>query len=235
LYWNNFEPAYLRIHQEKHTQGRLRVLDLHSLTLFMLAAIIILVVPGPAVLYITARSMDQGRLAGLVSVLGVATGSLVHVAAAALGISALLLSSAVAFSVVKYLGAAYLIYLGIRKLMVREELQPAEARNGQRLSRIFLQGIVVNVLNPKTALFFFAFIPQFVDPARGSVALQIMVLGGLFGLMGVFSDGAYAVLAGTLGQWLKGNLQVLRAQRYFAGSVYIGLGLTTAFADTRSK
>jgi threonine/homoserine/homoserine lactone efflux protein len=202
---------------------------------FVVAAVIILVVPGPAVLYVTARSIDQGRLAGVVSVLGVATGALVHIAAAALGISALLLSSAVAFSVVKYLGAAYLIYLGIRKLMVREELEPAQARGDNKLSRIYLQGIVVNVLNPKTALFFFAFIPQFVDPARGSVALQIMLLGGLFAVMGVCSDGAYAVLAGTLGQWLKGNLQVLRAQRYFAGSVYIGLGLTTAFADTRSK
>jgi threonine/homoserine/homoserine lactone efflux protein len=211
------------------------MLDLHSLMLFVVAAVIILVVPGPAVLYITARSMDQGRLAGFVSVLGVATGSVVHVVAAALGLSALLLSSAVAFSVVKYLGAAYLVYLGIRKLMVREELQTVEARSGQKLSRIFLQGIVVNVLNPKTALFFFAFIPQFVDPARGSVALQIMLLGGLFAIMGVFSDGTYAVLAGTLGQWLKGNLKVLRAQRYFAGSVYIGLGLTTAFADARSK
>lgn len=209
--------------------------DLHSLTLFVVAALVILVVPGPAVLYITARSIDQGRLAGVVSVLGVAMGSLVHVAAAALGISALLLSSAVAFSVVKYLGAAYLIYLGIRKLMVREELQPVEARSGEKLSRIFFQGIVVNVLNPKTALFFFAFIPQFVDPARGSVALQIMLLGGLFSLMGVLSDGTYAVLAGAVGHWLKGNLKALRAQRYFAGSVYIGLGLTTAFADTRSK
>ena len=211
------------------------MLDLHALTVFVVAAVIILVVPGPAVLYITARSIDQGRLAGVVSVLGVATGALVHVAAAALGISALLLSSAIAFSVVKYLGAAYLIYLGIRKLMVREELQALEARSDQKLSRIFFQGIVVNVLNPKTALFFFAFIPQFVDPARGSVALQIMLLGGLFAVMGVFSDGTYAVLAGTLGQWLKGNLKVLRAQRYFAGSVYIGLGLTTAFADAKSE
>ncbi|MCI0348305.1 MAG: LysE family translocator [Acidobacteriales bacterium] len=209
--------------------------DLHALTVFVIAALIILVVPGPAVLYITARSIDQGRLAGVVSVLGVATGALVHVAAAALGISAVLLSSALAFSVVKYLGAAYLIYLGIRKLMIREELQPLEARSDQKLARIFFQGIVVNVLNPKTALFFFAFIPQFVDPARGSVALQIMLLGGLFAIMGVLSDGTYAVLAGTLGQWLKGNLRVLRAQRYFAGSVYIGLGLTTAFADAKSK
>jgi len=174
-------------------------------------------------------------MAGLVSVLGVATGSLVHVAAAAFGLSALLLSSAVAFSVVKYLGAAYLIYLGIRKLLVKEELQELESGREQKFSRTYLQGIVVNVLNPKTALFFFAFLPQFVDPSRGAVALQIMLLGAMFTVMGVLSDGSYALLAGTLGGWLKGNLRALRAQRYFAGTVYIGLGLTTAFADTRSK
>ena len=211
------------------------MLDPHALTLFLVTALLILVVPGPAVLYITARSIDQGRMAGLVSVLGVATGSLVHVAAAAFGLSALLLSSAVAFSVVKYLGAAYLIYLGIRKLLVKEELQELESGREQKFSRTYLQGIVVNVLNPKTALFFFAFLPQFVDPSRGAVALQIMLLGAMFTVMGVLSDGSYALLAGTLGGWLKGNLRALRAQRYFAGTVYIGLGLTTAFADTRSK
>jgi threonine/homoserine/homoserine lactone efflux protein len=211
------------------------MLDPHALTLFLVTALLILVVPGPAVLYITARSIDQGRMAGLVSVLGVATGSLVHVAAAAFGLSALLLSSAVAFSVVKYLGAAYLIYLGIRKLLVKEELQELETGREQKFSRTYLQGIVVNVLNPKTALFFFAFLPQFVDPSRGAVALQIMLLGAMFTVMGVLSDGSYALLAGTLGGWLKGNLRALRAQRYFAGTVYIGLGLTTAFADTRSK
>jgi len=211
------------------------MLDPHALTLFLVTALLILVVPGPAVLYITARSIDQGRLAGLVSVLGVATGSLVHVAAAAFGLSALLLSSAVAFSAVKYLGAAYLVYLGVRKLLVKEELQPLDTGREQNFSRTYLQGIVVNVLNPKTALFFFAFLPQFVNPSRGAVALQIMLLGAIFTVMGVLSDGSYALLAGTLGGWLKGNLRALRAQRYFAGTVYIGLGLTTAFADTRSK
>jgi threonine/homoserine/homoserine lactone efflux protein len=216
-------------------QGGLRVPDLHTLTLFFITAIIILVVPGPAVLYITARSIDQGRLAGFISVLGVATGSVVHIIAAAFGLSALLLSSALAFTAVKYLGAAYLIYLGIRKLITREELQPLEARRPQKLSRIFFQGVVVNVLNPKNALFFFAFLPQFVNPSRGAVAAQIMLLGGIFVLMGIVSDGSYALLAGTIGQWLKGNLRVLRAQRYFAGSVYIGLGLTTAFGDAKGK
>jgi threonine/homoserine/homoserine lactone efflux protein len=209
--------------------------DLHSLMLFTIAALVIIVIPGPAVLYIAARSVDQGRLAGIVSALGVAVGALVHVLAAALGISALLLSSAVAFTVVKYVGAAYLIYLGVRKLLVREELHTPEAQPDAKHSRIFLQGVVVNVLNPKTALFFFAFLPQFVDPARGPVALQIFFLGSIFAVLGIFSDSLYALLAGAFGQWWKGNLRFLRAQRYFAGTVYIGLGLTTAFADGKSK
>jgi threonine/homoserine/homoserine lactone efflux protein len=209
--------------------------DLHSFTLFLIAALVIIVIPGPAVLYIAARSIDQGRLAGFVSALGVAMGAMVHVAAAALGISALLLSSAVAFSVVKYAGAAYLIFLGVRKLMVREELKPLEAQSEATRLQIFLQGVVVNTLNPKTALFFFAFLPQFVDPARGPVALQIMLLGTVFAVVGIFSDSLYALLAGAFGQWWKGNLSFLRAQRYFAGTVYIGLGLTTAFADGKSK
>jgi threonine/homoserine/homoserine lactone efflux protein len=125
--------------------------------------------------------------------------------------------------------------LGIRKLITREELQPIASRRPQKLSRIFLQGMVVNALNPKNALFFFAFLPQFVNPARGAIAVQILLLGGLFAIVGILSDGSYALLAGTVGHWLKGNMRVLRTQRYFAGTVYIGLGLTTAFADTRSK
>lgn len=209
--------------------------DLHSFTLFLIAALVIIVVPGPAALYIATRSIDQGRLAGFVSALGVAMGAMVHVGAAALGISALLLSSAVAFSVVKYVGAAYLIYLGVRKLMVREELKPLETQAAAKHSQIFLQGVVVNTLNPKTALFFFAFLPQFVDPARGPVALQILFLGSIFAALGIFSDSLYALATGAFGQWWKGNLRFLRTQRYFAGTVYIGLGLTTAFADSKSR
>jgi threonine/homoserine/homoserine lactone efflux protein len=202
------------------------------LALFLIAALALLITPGPAVLYIVTRSIDQGRKAGIVSVLGVGVGTLFHVAAAALGVSALLVSSALAFSVVKYLGAAYLIYLGVRKLLERAEPQRQEATGQRNLARIFSQGVLVNLLNPKTALFFFAFLPQFVDVSRGAVAAQILFLGCVLVVLGVLSDGSYALLAGTFGRWLKGNARFLRTQRYFAGGVYVALGVTTALSGS---
>jgi threonine/homoserine/homoserine lactone efflux protein len=209
--------------------------DSSTLALFMGATSVFLFIPGPAVFYIVARSIDQGRTAGVVSTLGINTGTLFHVAAAAFGISAVLLSSALAFSIVKYLGAAYLIYLGVRKLLIREEEQGVKTGEPQKLSRIFGQGMLVSLLNPKTALFFFAFLPQFVDPARGSVVMQILFLGGIFVVMAFFSDSLYAMLAGTAGQWLKGNLRFLRWQRYFAGTAYIALGIGAALSGTNKN
>lgn len=209
------------------------LIDSTAFLVFVLAALALLVTPGPAVLYIVARSIDQGRIAGIVSALGIGVGTFFHIAAAALGVSAILVSSAVAFNVLKYLGAAYLIYLGVRKLMERDTDELAAARAPRSLSRVFWDGVLVNLLNPKTALFFFAFLPQFVDVARGSVAAQIVVLGLTFIALGVVSDGAYALLAGTLGGWLRRNRRVLRAQRYFAGGVYITLGVATALSGSR--
>jgi threonine/homoserine/homoserine lactone efflux protein len=209
--------------------------DPSKLALFAAAAFVLLITPGPAVFYIVARSIDQGRAAGIASVLGITTGTLFHTIAAALGLSALLVSSALAFNVVKLLGAAYLIYLGVRKLMVREELHQAETVTRQPLRSIFYQGILVNLLNPKTALFIFAFLPQFVDPARGSVATQILVLGFVLMAMGALSDGMYALLAGSVGHWLRGNLRFLRAQRYVTGTVYIALGVTAALSGSNRK
>ncbi len=206
-----------------------------TLVVFLVAALALLVVPGPAVLYIVARGMDQGRAAGLTSALGVATGSLVHVAAAALGLSALLVSSATAFAAVKYLGAAYLIGLGLRTLLTRETTGPIAAPEPRPLRRIFRQGIIVQVLNPKIALFFFAFLPQFVDPSRGSVAGQTLLFGGLLVVMGACTDGLYAILAGAAGTWLRGHSGFLRTQRYVAGTVYLGLGVTTALVGSHKK
>ncbi len=206
-----------------------------NFSLFLTATLILLLTPGPAVLYVIARSIDQGRKAGLVSVLGLAFGTLFHVFAAALGLSALLLSSALAFSIVKYLGAAYLIYLGIRRLISQENVHQVESEIESSLGRAFSQGVVVNVLNPKTGLFFFAFLPQFVDRSQGSVTVQLLLLGTIFVLLAICTDGLYALTAGTLGRWLRGNLQFLRLQRYFAGWVYIGLGLTTALAGNHKK
>ena len=206
-----------------------------TLAVFVLAAVALLITPGPAVLYIVARSVEQGRWAGLVSALGVHVGTLVHVAAAALGLSALLVSSALAFDIVKYLGALYLIYLGVRRLLTSDAAAASTAAAPRSLRRLFTQGIVVNILNPKTALFFLAFLPQFVDPARGQLGLQILCLGLIFVALGVVSDGLYAVLAGTAGGWLKRGGRFLRIERYVTGGVFVGLGLTAAFAGNGRK
>ena len=165
-----------------------------QLYLFMGAALILLLIPGPAVLYITTRSATQGRLAGLVSVLAIETANFLQAAAAALGLSAILLSSALAFDIVKYLGAAYLIYLGIKKLLTSNNNSADDVLKQESLSRIYWQGFAVNILNPKTALFFFAFFPQFVDPAKENVIGQNMLLGAIFVGMAIITDSIYAVV-----------------------------------------
>jgi threonine/homoserine/homoserine lactone efflux protein len=201
-----------------------------TLALFSLAALALIVVPGPAVLYIVAQSIDGGRTAGLLSALGVAVGGLVHATAAAIGLSALLLSSATAFTVVKLAGAAYLIGLGLYTLLVRKEDAAEAVRRERRLRRSFVQGVVVNVLNPKTALFFIAFLPQFVDRDAGSVAVQLLVLGLVFVGLAVVSDSVWALAAGTAASRLRASPRFLAARRYVSGSVFVGLGAVTAFA-----
>jgi len=200
---------------------------LSSLLVFAGAALVLLIVPGPAVVYITTRSVAQGRAAGLTSVLGIHTGSMVHVAAAALGLSALLVSSATTFHTVKYAGAAYLVWLGVQSLRRRTHDDDGADPDlkTRSLRSVYLQGVFVNILNPKTALFFLAFLPQFVDPARGSVALQALVFGLLFILLGIVTDGAYALASAALGERLRRRA---RATKRAAGVVYVGLGLLLA-------
>jgi threonine/homoserine/homoserine lactone efflux protein len=163
-----------------------------TLSLFITAALILVFTPGPNTLYIIARSVQQGRVAGIVSSLGIQVGSLFHIAAAALGVSALLLSSALAFSVVKYVGAAYLIFLGVKTLLTREKVAEAETVEVKSLSRAFYQGVLVSLLNPKAALFFFAFLPQFVDAKRGPAATQILFLGAIVEICCAEISGSYA-------------------------------------------
>jgi threonine/homoserine/homoserine lactone efflux protein len=201
-----------------------------TLLLFISATIALLLTPGPAVLYIITRSVDQGRRAGLASSTGVALGNLVHVAAATLGLSAVVLSSALAFDVVKYLGAAYLIYIGLRTLLTPGDTAEVVVAR-KPIGRIFRQAVIVAALNPKTALFFLAFLPQFVDPARGPVAPQFLSLGALFVALGVCTDSGYALAAGTAGAWLRRNVWFRRFQRYVAGVMYIALGLTAALTQ----
>ena len=208
--------------------------DASTLALFAAAALALIVIPGPAVLYIVAQGIDRGRLAGVVSALGVATGGLLHVLAAAVGISSLVVSSATAFSIVKYAGAAYLIVLGLRRLLGPDD-EPGEptGRPARTLGRTYRQGVVVNALNPKTALFFLAFLPQFVDPASGSVPLQVTVLGLLFVSIAVVSDCAWGLAAGTAADWLRERRGVLRAQRLTSGGVMVGLGVAAALTGRK--
>ena len=211
------------------------MLTLSTMALFLLAALGLLLIPGPSVLYIITRSVAQGKRAGLASVLGVELAGLTHAAAAALGLSALLLTSALAFSIVKYLGAAYLIYLGVRTFLAREESQQAQVPASRSLSQLFAQGFLVNLLNPKTALFFYAFLPQFVNPGRGPVAGQILLLGVLFVLLASCTDCLYALLGSTAGRWLTRSARFRPIGRFVTGSVYIVLGVTAAFAGSDKK
>jgi threonine/homoserine/homoserine lactone efflux protein len=219
------------------------------LALYAAAAVAVLVIPGPAVLYIVSQSVRQGRRAGIASVLGIHAGTLVQVAFAVLGGSYLLVASSLTFSVVKYLGAAYLVYLGVRKLLGRDQQiavgtedtappgasrAPAAAPASRRTAaRLFYQGMLVNVLNPKLALFFFAFLPQFVDRSRGAVPAQVATFGIVFVLLGLCTDGTYALVAGSIGPWLRGHARVLRGERYVVGATFIGLGVAAALSGSR--
>ena len=209
------------------------MIELSQLYLFAIAALVLLLIPGPAVLYITARSASQGRLAGLVSVLAIETANFTQAVAAALGLSAILLSSALAFDIVKYLGAAYLIYLGVRKLLSPVEETGSENIQRESLSRIYWQGFAVNILNPKTALFFFAFLPQCVAPEKGHVTSQTLLLGAIFVGMAIITDSIYALLASSLAGRLKGSKNFQKGGQYFSGLVYIGLGIATALTGSK--
>jgi len=203
--------------------------DASTFALFALTSLVMLVIPGPAVLFIVTRSLEHGRRSGLVSMLGVQAGGLVHVAFATVGLSALLASSATAFSIVKYAGAAYLIWLGLSRLL-RRGFEPGEQvpRPPESYKRLFRQGAIVNVLNPKTAIFFLAFLPQFADRSAGPVAPQLLVLGFVFLAIAMISDGTYALLAGTLGDRLRRRPSVRARIERASGVIYILLGTGAA-------
>ncbi|MGZ4128328.1 MAG: LysE family translocator [Actinomycetota bacterium] len=199
-----------------------------TIAVFAGTSAIVTLIPGPAVLYIVTRGMDHGRRGGLASALGVNAGIIVHVAAAVLGLSVLLASSAAAFDVVKYAGAAYLIYVGIRRLLDREEVPTADAAPVRSHRRLFSQGVIVSILNPKLALFFVAFLPQFVDRAQGNVRLQLLVFGLVFQAVALITDSSYGLLAGTVGRALRARRGYARAERYVAGGIYVALGVAAA-------
>ena len=196
--------------------------------LFAVAAIVLLLIPGPAVLYIVTRSIDQGRAAGLASVLGVTTGTLIQIGFAVVGLSSLVLASAIAFDVVKYAGAAYLVFLGVKRLLSRDHAALQRPREPRTLRRLYTQGVIVNTLNPKTALFIFALLPQFVEVDKGHVWLQVLVLGLTLCLLGLLSDGLYAFVAGTVADRLRDSRAMARVERWVGGTVLVGLGIAAA-------
>lgn len=200
--------------------------DYQTLAVFLTASFVLLVIPGPAVIFIVGTSLRDGRAGGVVSALGIASGGLVHVAAAVLGLSALLASSATAYQVVRWLGAAYLVYLGIRAWMnAGNRKSDAKLPGRQPFGQTFRQGFVVNVLNPKPALFFMAFLPQFADPAAGSVALQFLVLALMFEALGIITDTTYALAAGTLRNWLIRGRGAGPWGGRLSGAIYCSLGV----------
>ena len=211
--------------------------DLHTILAFIGTSLLLLVIPGPAVLYIIAKSTEQGKKAGMASVAGIEAGTLVHVIASAVGISALLLASATAFSILKYAGAFYLIWMGLKKIWTRQPVNTTAAaqESQQPVSRIFWQGAIVNILNPKTALFFFAFLPQFVNPAKGAVTLQLVVLGLIFVVLATITDSIYALAAGSLSKWLKSQPRYLVIQHYISGVIYVFLGVLTMLVQHSQK
>ena len=201
-----------------------------AIPLFLVATITLALIPGPDMVYVLARSVGQGRKAGIVSALGVSVGILVHTSAAALGLSALLMSSAFAYTAVKYLGAVYLIYLGVR-IVLSKDTGSLSTLQQASLKRIFSQGVLTNVLNPKIALFFLAFLPQFVDVSSGQVAWQILTLGIIFNVIGTLWHIALASLAGSAGSWLRKRPSFSYIQKWFTGSILIALGIRVAWPE----
>ncbi len=206
-----------------------------TLALFAVSALVLVAVPGPNLIYIVTRSIDQGRGAGVASAFGVETATLVHVAAAAVGLSAALASSSAAFNIVKYAGAAYLLYLGVRTLLARNAGAGDEARPEVPPRRVYAEGFVVNLLNPKVALFFLAFLPQFVDPDAGRAWLQVLTLGLLLMAIGLAVDLLYALAAGSLGAWVRGSAVLERRRRWATGGVYLALAAVALTGSRRGS
>ena len=210
--------------------------SLSTYAVFLATGMALLLVPGPAVLYVVTRSIEMGRAGGLASVAGITTGTIAYVALAAAGLSSLLLASTTAFDAVRYAGAAYLFLLGLRRLLGRgldrsEEEPPPRTRR-----RAYAQGIVVNLTNPKTIVFVFAFLPQFVDPHARHAWAQVLVLGLSFTLLGFLSDSMYALAAGTVADRLRGTAGIARVQRWVGGGVLVGLGILAAvWAPSRAR
>ncbi len=207
------------------------MLSTENFAVFLVATLTLCAIPGPDMLYVIARSIGQGRKAGIVSAFGFSVGLLVHTCGAALGFSALLMSSPLAYSIVKYVGAAYLIFLGINMLLSKKSISSLGKLKQASLKRIFGQAIITNVLNPKIALFFLAFLPQFVNMSEGAVGWQILTLGIIFNIIGTLWNIIVAFMAGFAGDWLKNRPKLSRFQQWFTGGILISLGIHIALSQ----
>jgi threonine/homoserine/homoserine lactone efflux protein len=195
----------------------------------VLAAVALIAIPGPNAIYIAARSLSQGRAAGVASALGVEAGTMVHVAAAAAGLSALIASSDVAFDTLRYLGSAYLFFLGLRAMRGVSDGEMRRA-DPSSLRRAFVEGLLVNILNPKVALFFLAFLPQFTDPSGGSVAVQTLVLGAVFFAIALVMDLIYAFAASAVSRRVRWGPDAAKRRERLTGAIYLALGMLAAVA-----
>jgi len=204
-----------------------------NLSLFFVASIALILAPGPDSLYVLARGLGQGRRAGIIAALGSSSGLLAHTTLAALGLAVLLQTSEIAYTGVRVGGALYLIYLGIRALLSRERLAIGAASSQFSPQRMYLQGLLTNVLNPKVALFFIAFLPQFVDPHTPSFALSMLTLGLVFATLTVCYLTVVGLLSGALGRALLSRLRIARAIRWVSGAALIGLGLRLLIPERR--
>jgi threonine/homoserine/homoserine lactone efflux protein len=211
------------------------LLDPASVALFAMANFLVLIAPGPAIMYTVTRSLDQGKKAGLLSVYGLALGTLPHALAVALGVAGLLESSIIAFDIMRYAGAAYLIYLGVCRFYQKTADSLNKAKESKTGMAAFWESFTVGVLNPKSVLFFLAFLPQFVDPARGHPVIQTLLLWIISQVMAVAVGSAYALAAVWFRNWFFMRKSNLAAGNYLTGSIYIFLGLAMAFASSKSK
>lgn len=204
------------------------MIEPHALITYSLIVFGFVFIPGPATLLTVARATTSGTKVGIATGAGITAGDFVHTIMAVVGISAIIATSAMLFTVVKYLGAAYLVYLGIRAILEKSSVDLGQGRVPVTASQAFRQAILAEVLNPKTALFFLAFLPQFVVPANGSVVAQLTILGVVFALIGFFSTIVYSVAAGSLGNFLRRNPTVLKWQGKVVGGIYCALGVRLA-------
>ena len=210
------------------------MISLNDFLIFAFASLVLNITPGNDMLYVATRSTSQGVKAGIISALGIAGGCVVHLLAAVIGLSAIIANSAIAFDIIKYASAAYLIYLGIRSILSKQnKFNINKTVEKKPLSKLFWQGVLTNVLNPKVALFFLAFLPQFIYPEKGNTGMQILLLGLWFNFSGTVINIIVALLFGKLGNWLAAKQAFIKWQNKITGLLLIGLGIKVALSSRK--